>query len=71
MRSAYSITARSLEKTPMTKAELIGQNVEDLKKAGLFNIAPITPEIVATGKPASSIQVTRDNRSMGDFLKKL
>ena len=50
--------------TGMAKAELIGRNVEDLRKEGLFNIAPITPEIVATGQPASSIQVTRDNRSM-------
>ncbi len=50
--------------TGLTKAELIGRNVEDLRKAGLFNVAPITPEIVSTGRPASSIQVTRDNRSM-------
>ncbi len=65
-RDGYALKANAAyeQLTGMTKAELIGQNVEDLKKAGLFNIAPITPEIVATGKPASSIQVTRDNRSM-------
>jgi len=65
-RDGYALKANAAyeQLTGMTKAELIGRNVEDLKKAGLFNIAPITPEIVATGKPASSIQVTRDNRSM-------
>ena len=61
---ALKVNAAYEQLTGMTKAELIGKNVEELKKAGLFNIAPITPEIVATGRPASSIQVTRDNRSM-------
>ncbi|WP_300161627.1 sigma 54-interacting transcriptional regulator [Solidesulfovibrio sp.] len=61
---ALKVNAAYEQLTGMAKAELIGKNVEELKKAGLFNIAPITPEIVATGRPASSIQVTRDNRSM-------
>jgi PAS domain S-box-containing protein len=50
--------------TGMAKAELIGKNVEDLKRAGLVSTEPITPEIVASGRPASAIQVTRDNRSL-------
>jgi PAS domain S-box-containing protein len=61
---ALKVNAAYEQLTGMTKVELIGKNVEELKKQGLFNIAPITPEIVATGRPASSIQVTRDNRSM-------
>jgi len=61
---ALKVNAAYEQLTGMTKPELVGKNVEELKKAGLFNIAPITPEIVATGRPASSIQVTRDNRSM-------
>ena len=48
----------------LTKAELIGQNVEDLKRAGLVSSEPVIPEIVATGSPASAIQTTRDNRSL-------
>ena len=65
-REGYALKANAAyeQLTGMSKAELIGKNVEELKKEGLFNIAPITPEIVATGRPASSIQVTRDNRSM-------
>jgi len=65
-RDGYALKANAAyeQLTGISKAELIGKNVEELKKAGLFNIAPITPEIVATGQPASSIQVTRDNRSM-------
>uniref|UniRef100_I2PWP5 PAS domain S-box n=1 Tax=Desulfovibrio sp. U5L TaxID=596152 RepID=I2PWP5_9BACT len=61
---ALKVNAAYEQLTGMSKVELIGKNVEELKKAGLFNLAPITPEIVATGRPASSIQVTRDNRSM-------
>ncbi|WP_047960078.1 sigma-54 interaction domain-containing protein [Desulfovibrio sp. TomC] len=65
-RDGYALKANAAyeQLTGMSKSELIGKNVEELKKEGLFNIAPITPEIVATGRPASSIQVTRDNRSM-------
>jgi PAS domain S-box-containing protein len=65
-RDGYALKANAAyeQLTGMCKAELIGKNVEELKREGLFNIAPITPEIVATGRPASSIQVTRDNRSM-------
>ncbi|MYL84334.1 PAS domain S-box protein [Desulfovibrio aerotolerans] len=65
-RDGYALKANAAyeQLTGISKAELIGKNVEELQKAGLFNIAPITPEIVATGQPASSIQVTRNNRSM-------
>jgi PAS domain S-box-containing protein len=61
---ALKVNAAYEQLTGMGKSELIGKNVEELRQAGLFNIAPITPEIVNTGRPASSIQVTRDNRSL-------
>ncbi len=61
---ALKVNAAYEHLTGMTRTELVGKNVEELQQSGLFNIAPITPEIVATGRPASSIQVTRDNRSM-------
>ena len=61
---ALAVNAAYEQHTGMARAELLGKNVEELNKQGLCNIAPITPEIVATGRPASSIQVTRDNRSM-------
>jgi len=65
-RDGYALKANAAyeQLTGVSKADLIGKNVEELKKEGVFNVAPITPEIVATGRPASSIQVTRDNRSM-------
>ena len=61
---ALKVNAAYEQLTGLSRAQLVGQNVEELKKAGLTTIAPLTPEIVATGRPASSIQVTSDNRSM-------
>jgi len=61
---ALKVNAAYEQLTGLTKAALIGQNVENLKKSGLTTIAPLTPEIVATGSPASTIQVTSDNRTM-------
>ncbi len=47
--------------TGLPRTELLGRDVKDLRREGVYDVA-LNPEIVATGKPATSVQVTRNGR---------
>lgn len=49
--------------TGLKKEELLGHNVTDLEKAGVFD-SPLNPLVVKTGKPQTSVQVNKAGRKV-------
>lgn len=49
--------------TGLKKEELLGKNVRDLRSEGNYDIA-LNPEIVQTGQPKTSVQVTKVGRKV-------
>ena len=49
--------------TGLKKEELLGKNVRELKSEGKYDVA-LNPEIVRSGKPKTSVQVTRVGRKV-------
>jgi len=49
--------------TGLKREELVGCNVRELKKRGVFNVA-LNPEIVSTGKPITRVQTNMHDRRM-------
>lgn len=49
--------------TGLSRDNLVGKNVRELKRSGVYNIA-LNPEIVATGKPVTRVQTNMHDRRM-------
>ena len=49
--------------TGLRREEIIGRNVQDLRREGVYDVA-LNPEIVATGKPATTVQITGKGRRL-------
>lgn len=47
--------------TGLPRDELLGRNVKELRREGVYDVA-LNPEIVATRKPATSVQMSRNGR---------
>jgi PAS domain S-box-containing protein len=47
--------------TGLPRDELLGRNVKELRSEGVYDVV-VNPEIVATRKPATSVQVSRNGR---------
>ena len=55
---SLKVNAMYEQLTGLKKEQLIGRNVNDIVKEGLYDIA-LNPEIVRTGQPKSSVQTTK------------
>lgn len=57
------VNTRHSELTGIPKTEMLGRKTQDLVDMGLFDVA-LNPEVVRTGRPATSVQTIFNGRTM-------